>query len=194
MPWMVSQRLCAVPDRVADDGAAAHRVAAQVVVQGVAAEHVLLAEVAELGVADRAGRVAVVHRVAAHAFGVGRLDDDVAAQVRHLAAVLAVAQVARTSSGLSSVSFVPSIGLDDVAPRCATRVFAVAVDVCVPVTMTRSPTFQPVTGSASVTALSPFFAVAPSLTQVRLSGAPWKSMRPPQQTMAGHDSLSMPST
>ena len=40
----------------------------------------------------------------------------------------------------------------------------------------------------------PSSAVAPSLTQVRLSGAPWKSMRPPQQTMAGHDSLVVPST
>ena len=62
------------------------------------------------------------------------------------------------------------------------------------VTMTRSPALQPLTASASVTVLSPLRAVAPSLTQVRFIGAPWKSMRPPQQTMAGHDCGSRPST
>jgi hypothetical protein len=45
----------AVMDACADHRAAAHRVAAKVVVQAVAAEHALLAQVAELGVADRAG-------------------------------------------------------------------------------------------------------------------------------------------
>jgi len=34
------------------------------------------------------------------------------------------------------------------------------------------------------------FAVDP--TQVRFIGVPWKSMRPPQQTMAGSDALSIP--
>ena len=58
--------------------------------------------------------------------------------------------------------------------------------------MIRSPAFQPVTVSASVTVVSPFRAVAPSLTQDRLTGVPWKSIRPPQQTMAGNDSRFMP--
>ena len=47
----------AIPDRRADDGAAAHRAADQVEVDAVAALHVLLAQVAKLGVADRAGRM-----------------------------------------------------------------------------------------------------------------------------------------
>ena len=68
-------------------------VAAQVVVQAVAAEHAFLAEMAKLGVADRAGRTAMIHRVAAHAVRVGRLDDDVAAQVGDLAAVVAGPQM-----------------------------------------------------------------------------------------------------
>ncbi len=88
MPWMVSQRLCAVPDGGADDVAAAHGVADEVVVDAVAAEHALLAEMAKLGVADRAGGMAMVHGMAAHAAGVGRLDHDIAAQVGHLAAEL----------------------------------------------------------------------------------------------------------
>ena len=85
--------VAAVPDRVADRRAAAHRVTAEVVVQGVAAEHARLAEVAELGVPERAGRAVVVHRVAADARRVGALDDHVAGEVRHLAAVVAVAEV-----------------------------------------------------------------------------------------------------
>ena len=67
MPWIVSQRLSLSQIEAPMHGAAAHRVADQVEVQAVAAEHAFLAEVAELGVADRAGRVAVVHRVAADA-------------------------------------------------------------------------------------------------------------------------------
>ena len=66
--------------------------------------------------------------------------------------------------------------------------------VWVPVRMTRSPAFHPVTGSASDTAVSPTFAFAPSFTQVRLSGRPCDSHRPPQQTTAGHESLFIPST
>ena len=85
--------IAAVPDRSADDVAAAHRVADQVKVQGVAAQHAFLAEMAELGVADRAGGIAMIHRVAAHAGGIGRLDDDVAAQVGDLAAIVAVAEM-----------------------------------------------------------------------------------------------------
>ena len=61
------------------------------------------------------------------------------------------------------------------------------------VTMTRSPTRHPVTGSAKVTAASPAFASAPSLTHVRDSGAPWRSMRPPHDISAGSVSLSIPS-
>ena len=85
--------VAAVPDRGADDRAAAHRVAEAVEVQAVLAEHALLAQVAELGIRDRAGRSAMIHRVAADAARVGRLDDDAAAQVRDLAAIGAVAQV-----------------------------------------------------------------------------------------------------
>src|SRR5581483_4500099 len=82
----------AVPQRCADDGAAAHRIAHQMEVQHVAAKRAALAETAELGVADRAGRAVVVHRVATRG-GVGRLDDDVAAQVGDLAAIRAAADV-----------------------------------------------------------------------------------------------------
>src|SRR5262249_18999330 len=83
----------AVPDGGADDVAAAHGVAAQVIVQTVAPQDTLFAEVAELGVADRAGRAAVIHRVATISLGVGRLDDDIPAEVRDLAAIKAVPQV-----------------------------------------------------------------------------------------------------
>src|SRR5262249_28224873 len=83
----------AVPDGSANDGAAAHRVATQVVVQRVTAQHAGFAEVAELTVADGAGGVAVVHRVAAFPFRIGRLDNDVPTQVGHLAAVETCPQV-----------------------------------------------------------------------------------------------------
>src|SRR3989442_611474 len=58
--------------------------------------------------------------------------------------------------------------------------------------MTRSPAFHPVTGSASMTVVEPAFAVAPSFTQVRDSGWPCDSHRPPQQTIAGQLSLFIP--
>src|SRR5439155_18678860 len=70
----------AVPDRVTDDRAAAHRVAAEVEVQRIAAEDALLAEVPEFGVRERAGRIAMIHRVAADAVGGRRLDDHVPAE------------------------------------------------------------------------------------------------------------------
>src|SRR2546427_447633 len=44
--------VAAVPDRGANHGAAAHRAADEVEVEAVAAEHALLAQVTELGVAD----------------------------------------------------------------------------------------------------------------------------------------------
>src|SRR5262249_10102751 len=75
------------------DVTAAHGVAAQVVMQRVAPQHSLLAEVAELGVVDGAGGVLVIHRVAAFALRVSRLDDDVAAQVGDVGAVVAAAEV-----------------------------------------------------------------------------------------------------
>src|SRR5262249_53767716 len=84
--------VAAVPNRGAEDVTAAHRVAAQVEVQAVAAEYAGLAEVAELGVADGPGRAAVVHRVAAQR-EVGRLDEEVAAEVGDGAAVVAGAAV-----------------------------------------------------------------------------------------------------
>jgi hypothetical protein len=40
---------------------------------------------------------------------------------------------------------------------------------------------------------SPGFAVAPSFSHVRFIGAPWNSMRPAQEMIAGRVSLSMPS-
>ena len=82
----------AVPDRGADDIAAAHRIAAQVIVQGIAAEDSFLAQMAKLGVTDSTGGTAVVHRVAAH-FLVRRFHDNVAAQVGHFPAVEAASQV-----------------------------------------------------------------------------------------------------
>ena len=75
-----------IPDAGAEHAAAAHRVAHEVEVDRILAEHALLAEVPELGVADAARRAAVIHRVAAHAGGIGRLDDDVAREVGDLAA------------------------------------------------------------------------------------------------------------
>src|SRR5262249_19991949 len=83
----------AVPDRGANDAAATHGAAAQVIVQRIAAQDVLLAEVPELRVGDGAGGVLVIHGVAALALGVRGLDDHVAAQVRHLAAGVAGAEV-----------------------------------------------------------------------------------------------------
>ncbi len=85
--------VAAVPDRRADHGAAAHRVGGEVVVDRVFAEDALLAEVAKFGVADRAAGIAVVHGVPARDGGVGGFDYDVAAEVRHLAAVVAAAGV-----------------------------------------------------------------------------------------------------
>jgi hypothetical protein len=79
-------------------------------------------------------------------------------------------------------------------PDVGLRVPPVPLSPCVAVTITRSPTRHPVTGSARLTWRAPFDAVAPSFIQVRLIGAPWKSIRPPQQTMDGHVCRSIPST
>src|SRR5262249_17769324 len=84
----------AVPDAGADHAATAGRVAAEVEVDGVLAKLPLLAQVAELRVADGGERVPVDHGVAALALRLGRLDDDAAGQVGHLAAVVARALVA----------------------------------------------------------------------------------------------------
>jgi hypothetical protein len=77
--------------------------------------------------------------------------------------------------------------------RSSTSARSSRLQLAVEVTITRSPTRQPVTASDRVTSVAPGFAGAPSFTQVRLSGAPCKSIRPPQHTIAGHDSRSMPS-
>ena len=74
------------------------------------------------------------------------------------------------------------------------NVFLILFCRTVAVRITRSPGRQPVTGSASVISAEPALAGAPSLTQVRFMGAPCKSIRPPQQTIAGQDSGSRPST
>ena len=55
--------------------------------QTVLAEHAFFSQVAELGVGDRARGAAVVHGVAPNTRRIRRLDDDIAAQVGHLAAV-----------------------------------------------------------------------------------------------------------
>src|SRR5262249_41641381 len=85
--------IAAIPDRGAQDVAAAHGVADQVIVQAVTAEDAGFAKAAELGVADGAGGMAMIHGVAAALVRIGRLDDDVAAKIGHLAAIFAVAQV-----------------------------------------------------------------------------------------------------
>src|SRR5262249_7189583 len=82
----------AVPDGGADHRAAAHAVADKMEMETVAAEYAFLAQVAELGIADGAGRLAMVHRMAARTVRCG-LDHDVATQVGHLAAINAVAFV-----------------------------------------------------------------------------------------------------
>ena len=197
---MVSQRLPLSQIDAPIDGAAAHRVADQVIVQAVAAEHAFLAEVAELGVADRAGRVAVVHRVAATPSRVGRLDDDVAAQVGDLAAIVAVGDDGRSAAAWSSVRLVPSMAL---MMRSSVWVLSrtlggtsSSVLFCrvVAVRMTRSPARQPVTASASVTSVSPSFAVRaeldPGAAQREHRGSPCGRR---SRRSAGHDSLSMPS-
>src|SRR5262249_47733191 len=91
--------VAAVPDRGADHVAAAHGVADQVVVQAVAAQHAGLAQVAELGVADGPGRVLVIHRMAALSLRIGRLNDDVAAEIGDLAPVKAIPQVPEVERG-----------------------------------------------------------------------------------------------
>src|SRR5262245_17882958 len=85
--------IVAVPDAVADDGGAAHGIAAEVEVKGIADKDAGLSEVPEFGVCERTCGAAVVHRVAANAGGIGGLDDDVAAQIRNLGPELAVALV-----------------------------------------------------------------------------------------------------
>src|SRR4051812_25770254 len=73
--------IVAIPDRGAEDIAAAHRVADEVIVNGISAQDVFLAEMAKLRVADRSFRITVIHGVPAHAMGIGRFDDDIAAQI-----------------------------------------------------------------------------------------------------------------
>ena len=93
MPWIVSQRLWLSQIEAPMTELPRIVLPHEVEVQAVAAERVLLAQVAELGVADRAGRAAVIHRVPADARRIGRFDDDVAAQVGDLAAEFALAEV-----------------------------------------------------------------------------------------------------
>ena len=162
MPWIVSQRLPLSQIEAPIDRAAAHRVAAQVEVQAVPAEHAFLAEVAELGVADRArpsrggtwcgrgrrpGRPTRRRRC-----GSGWRPRRGSRRRRG----------GRTSSGWSSVSLVAVDGRDRCVPRSGVPSRTLGVNVffdlfcrVVAVTMTRSPTCQPVTGSASVTSVSP---------------------------------------
>ena len=84
--------IVAVPDRAALDVAAAHGVAGEMKVDGVATEDVFLAEMTELGVAEAARGTVVIHRVAAH-LKIGRFDDDVAAEIRDFRAIVAGAEV-----------------------------------------------------------------------------------------------------
>ena len=153
-----------------------------------------LAQVAELGVADRPGRAAVVHRMAAGRVRVGRLDDDIAAQVRDLAAgvtashMLVLERSIRVSdwSRIAVTNRSSVNALRPLAPGLKVPLFRPLLSIAVAVMMTRSPTRHPVTVSARRTIVSPFLAVSPSFTQVRFILAPWNSMRPPQHTIAGH--------
>src|SRR5262249_8408566 len=87
------------------------RVADQVVVDRVFTKHPFLTQVAELGVADRTVRVFVIHGVAAHPGAVGRLHDDVAAQVSYLATVSAFRGVVEGQRSVQG-HFRPVDGLD----------------------------------------------------------------------------------
>ncbi len=73
--------------------AAAHRVADQMKVNRISPQHVFFAQMREAGVADAAAAVAVIKRVAADTFGVGRFDGDVAREVRDFATEIAAAEV-----------------------------------------------------------------------------------------------------
>ena len=72
----------------ADDTLAAQRVPAQVEVDRVATKDALLAKMGKAGVTDRTGTMTVVHGMTAHPIRIGTLDDDVAREIGHLAAVL----------------------------------------------------------------------------------------------------------
>ena len=83
-PVLCQPAVGAVLDRCADHETAVHRVADQVIVQGIAAQMPLLVEVTELGVADGSGRVCVIHRVPTFPFRISGLNDDTPAQIGHL--------------------------------------------------------------------------------------------------------------
>ena len=195
----------AVPDRGADDRAAAHRVAAQVEVDAVAAQIVFFAEVAKLGVTDRTGRVLVIHGVAAHPVRIGRFDHDVAREVGDFAPETIVREVGE-SQRLVEFDWVTAGEVaiadgDDAAlfifgsgKETAASAFAFIAGPVGAAENDLVACFQSATGSASERVLAPASACFLSLTQVCRIGAPWISILPPQQTRAGHDSLSMPST
>ena len=82
-----------IDDGGAEHAAAAHGVGDAMEVNRVTAEHPFLAEMREPGVADPAAAVAMIHRVAADAVRSRALDDHVAAQIGHLAAIRAGAVV-----------------------------------------------------------------------------------------------------
>ena len=83
----------AIPNRRPDDRAAAHRVADEMKMKRIAAQHIFLAEMPKLRVADRAGGIAMIHRMAALARRIGRFDDDIAAQIGHFAAKFAASRM-----------------------------------------------------------------------------------------------------
>src|SRR5262249_47620936 len=82
-----------IPDARAEHAAAAHRVAHEMEMDRVLAEHALLAEMAELRVGNPAVTVAMIHRVAANAVGLCGFDDHTAREVRHFAACDAGAEM-----------------------------------------------------------------------------------------------------
>src|SRR5262249_48706114 len=82
-----------IDDGDAEHAAAAHRVADQVIVNGVATQDAFLAKMGEAGIADPAGAAPVVHGVAAYPGRIGTSDAHISRKVGRLAADLAPARV-----------------------------------------------------------------------------------------------------
>ena len=70
-----------IPDARAEHAAAAHRIAHEMEVNRILAQHALFAEMPELRITDASRRVAVIHRVTTRAGRFGGLDDDIAREV-----------------------------------------------------------------------------------------------------------------
>ena len=86
VPWIVIQRLC--ESQMLAPSTPLPRIVSRTRWKWIAylPSTPSFPEMPELGVADAARRAVVIHRVAAHAGGIGGLDDDVAREVGDLAA------------------------------------------------------------------------------------------------------------